>query len=394
MFMNTTNNFSTNSFGNSTHNSTNAFEMYEEPSGLMVFRLTIAATVMLASLLGNAVVLKAVFDSTTRKAVTHYLVANLAFAELFSTVLNVFLQVYTELKSFPFGPVMCRVLNPLHSLNFIVITYTLSAIALHRYRVFSRDHPKRPMTPRQTYLVIVILWVMALAIAFPSFLFQRLVRAPGGEGRYWCIDLFPGDTIESFPSQSLKKYYLAKFILNYFLPIIIMSLSYGFVGVKLRHHRNRSIRAQEEDSSDNHAETTQQENISTMQPHITENKDAGVRMQTIKEENNSTSRPARRVRRRMHTNKGFADLEKNILKMFYAIIIIFVGFYFPYQVFFILEYFNILHWTTWKYFDITRDYIYLLTHFPSALHPLCYGTMSKFFARAFSRLILCKKHTR
>lgn len=385
---------------NSTDNITSSLKPFIEPPGLMVLRLTITGLVMLASLVGNAIVLKAVFDGTTRKSVTHYLVANLAFAELIMSVMTVFLQVYNELKSFPFGAAMCRLFNPLQSLSFIVITNTLSAIALHRYRVFSRDHQRKTMSTKQTLMLIVLLWLIALAIAFPSFLFQRLVSAPGQMGKFWCVDLFPGDTIDTFPSQSLKRYYLAKFMLNHIIPIVIMSVSYGFVGVKLRHHRNRSIRSLEEDSSDNRAETTQQENVSTMQhPNNTETKDT-VRMQVINEEAKESapyaSRPTRRVRRRMQSKKlkGFADLERNLLKMFYAIIIVFVAFYFPYQVFFILEYFKIIHWTNWKYFDITRDYIYLLTHFPSALHPLCYGTMSKFFARAFSRLILCRKLSR
>lgn len=372
-----------------------------EPGALKVFRLTITAFVMLASLIGNAVVLKAVFDSSRgskRKTVTHYLVANLAFGELVGTVFNVFLQVYSELKHFPFGAVMCRLLNPSQALTLIVITYTLSAIALHRYRVFSRDHnPRGRMSGKQTAMLIATLWTIGLAMSFPSFLYQQLVQVPGKPDLYWCVDLFPGDTIEKFPSPALKRYYLAKFLLNYILPIVLMSVSYGFVGVKLRHHRNRSIRAEADESSDNRGETTQQENISTLQQPNNENK-SSLRMQAINEEpnENGASRPSQNVRRRMKSRKakGFADLEKNILKMFYAIIIVFVAFYFPYQVFFILEYFSFIHWTTWRYFDITRDYIYLMTHFPSALHPLCYGTMSKFFARAFSRLILCRQMPR
>jgi hypothetical protein len=82
-------------------------------------------------------------------------------------------------------------------------------------------------------------------------------------------------------------------------------------------------------------------------------------------------------------------LEADLFRMFYAIILIFIVCYFPYQVFIILEYFGILSWR-WRYFNVVRKYAFVLTCFPSALHPLCYGLMTKFYAKAFSKLILCK----
>lgn len=364
----------------------------EEPQELKVFRLIIFSLVIAASLLGNAVVLKAVFE-LTRKSLTHYLVANLAAAEIIVSILNPFVVAYTEFMYWPFGSFLCRLISPMQTFSIVVITNTLAAIALHRYRVFSTHHTRRKLNSKEIGLLLLLIWVIALAIVFPSFLYQQLSPANQQRfpGKFWCVEIFP-DSPE-FPSPMMKRFYMARFVLNYVIPIIIMSVSYGFVSVKLRHHRNRSIRDVEitkNTSEQDNDPTTQQQNVSSLQPPQQNGADS-IEMAPKQENQDSTrSRPAYRVNDRMNRRKDFVKLERDLLKMFYVIILVFLVCYFPYQVFFLLEYFGVIHWNTWKYFTIIRTYAFLIPCFSSALHPLCYGTMSKFFARAFSRLVLCK----
>ncbi|XP_031556942.1 tachykinin-like peptides receptor 86C [Actinia tenebrosa] len=367
---------------------------FEEPRALRIFRLIIFSLVIVASLLGNAVVLKAVFE-LTRKSVTHYLVANLAAAEIIVSILNPFIVAYSEFMYWPFGSFLCRLISPMQTFSIVVITNTLAAIALHRYRVFSTHHTRRKLSSKEIGLVLLMIWVIALAIVFPSFLFQRLTPANPKRfpGKFWCIEIFPDGP--EFPSPMMRRFYMARFLLNYVIPVIIMSASYGFVSVKLRHHRNRSIRDNEitrNTSEQENDPTTQQPNVSSQQPQQQNGAGESIEMATkaAENKNSSRSRPAYGVRDRMTRRKDFVRLERDLLKMFYIIILVFLVCYFPYQVFFLLEYFGVIHWETWKYFTVIRNYAFLIPCFSSALHPLCYGTMSKFFARALSRLVLCK----
>lgn len=364
----------------------------EEPQELRVFRLIIFSLVIVASLLGNTVVLKAVCE-LTRKSLTHYLVANLAAAEIIVSILNPFVVAYTELMYWPFGSVLCRLISPMQTFSIFVITNTLAAIALHRYRVFSTRHTQRKWSSKEIALLLLLIWAIALAIVFPSFLYQQLTPADPKRfpGKFWCVEIFPDGP--EFPSPMMKQFYMARFILNYVIPIIIMSASYGFVSVKLRHHRNRSIRDVESTKNTSEQDKdppTQQQNGSSFQtPH--QNVGDSIEMAPrAGNQDTASGRPAYRVKDRMTRRKDFVKLERDLLKMFYMIILVFLVCYFPYQVFFLLEYFRVIHWNTWRYFTVIRTYAFLIPCFSSALHPLCYGTMSKFFARAFSHLVLCK----
>ena len=88
------------------------------------------------------------------------------------------------------------------------------------------------------------------------------------------------------------------------------------------------------------------------------------------------------------------ELENNLVKMMYVIVLSFVVYYIPYPILLVLfTYSRILE--CWKYVGIIGMYsLFVLQNLPYALHPLCYATKSKFFSRAFHGLLLCKSTRR
>jgi hypothetical protein len=232
---------------------------------------------------------------------------------------------------------------------------------------------------------------------------------------------------------------MVRFVINYLAPILIMVLAYGAMGVKLKYHmatiRNtdtdlsvtnitNAMRTSVEElaiSNPNNLEdgpslahvcSNSEENPSSSQaeklelPSIAELKFAGHFSNVCKEKRTSTlpSLAELKVGGNAASNTSQDDVsqtlsantnllikfEQDLLKMIYVIVLVFVFCYFPYQVFFLLEYFGVVAYSNWQYFHITRRYIFLITCLPSALHPLCYGTMSKFYAKAFRNIVLCK----
>ena len=90
----------------------------------------------------------------------------------------------------------------------------------------------------------------------------------------------------------------------------------------------------------------------------------------------------------MESSRRVTEQEYDLLKMIFLIVASFLVCYIPFQVFYVLHKFHI--WQRWKYGAIAADWMQLLTLCPSALHPLLYGTRSKFFAKGFSRLVRCQ----
>lgn len=84
------------------------------------------------------------------------------------------------------------------------------------------------------------------------------------------------------------------------------------------------------------------------------------------------------------------ELENDLLKMVYALVLVFVICYIPYQIHFLLLEFKVEAFVNWPRRHIFRRLVFTLTCLPSALHPVCYGMMSKFYHKAFIRIIACR----
>lgn len=347
------------------NNSTNANEtdQYVEPRGLFVFRLALFSVIILASLVGNSMVCYAVWSIPSRKPLSYYLVANMAFAEILSSVCLPFMlanDVNRELVV----RASCS-LNPFQVLAILVVTYSLAAIAFYRYRVIVAPNPRGPST-KVKLLTILGVWLVSFAISFPLYIG---LRYEDGE----CNEL---------PVANNGIYLLAKFILNYALPYVIMLASYGAVAWNLRKRiAEKTIEARNSmvPSSCVVEAEGQIELQDTQVNEVRRFRETDQRKPMVDESNRRGSRPES------------TDLEKDLLKMIFVIIIVFVVCYFPYQAHFLwARIYNISQWQ-FRYHRLVHNYIFILTCLPGALHPLCYGTMNRFYAKAFSKIILCRK---
>ena len=148
-----------------------------EPGASKVVRLVVFSVIILASLIGNSLVLKAVLELPRRyKPFTYYLVANLAVAEIISSICLPFTMVYYETYSWNFGQFTCRLIIPLQVMAIIVVTSDMAAIAVYRYRVMTFPVKKQV---KASIMVAVIggLWFAALALSLPLAATQILVES-------------------------------------------------------------------------------------------------------------------------------------------------------------------------------------------------------------------------
>ncbi|KAK3730797.1 hypothetical protein QZH41_001155 [Actinostola sp. cb2023] len=390
----------TNNTGNPTNTTLTIPLQVVEWNGMRCFRLVFYGVISLASLLGNCIVIKSINNIPYRKPLTYHMVSSLAVAELIGTLVLPFIQIYDELNTWPFGELMCQLTSPAQISSCLVVTWTLAIISVHRFRTIVQQN--RAIYLKNTPFFVASMWVIAVIITFPSFLYSTLVKSPYDDRSYWCIVLFPGETIASFPSPMYKRYLMVRFTINFMVPMLIMFLAYGAIGIKLKYHMS-TIRNVDgltpspepsapqtiQTSADEISMATIKRDENTAQSNVKadETSSSLVILVNINKRNDSLDMC---TTSQANLANVLLELEQDLLKMIYIIVIVFVLFYIPYQVFFLLEYFEVISSGNWKYLHIARKYIFLITCLPSALHPLCYGTMSKFYAKVFRGIVLCR----
>ena len=341
-----------------TESSKDVNEHHLEPYGLRVIGLILFSVIIFASLIGNSLVLKAVTDIPRNyKPFVYYLVANLAVAEMVSSICQPFVVVYQDKYTWLFGEFACKLVNPLQVLAVIVVTIDLAAIAVYRYQVMVKPLRKK-LSGLVMAAVIGGMWFFALALSLPLFVTRSLHMFSSGQKI--CFSKFPGD--------GSRTYNIIRFAISFLVPYLIMFLSYGAVTLKIKRH----IRENVLEFSEITTNSEERRELSSVQPDK-------PRRQRLQLEMN----------RQRKGSKTGAELECDLLRMIYVIVISFILCYIPYQVLFLWEYSN----TDWQfpYHAILRKYFYILTTLPSAIHPLCYGTMNRFFARAFSKIVMCRR---
>jgi len=335
---------------------------HPEPYVLRVLSLLLFSVIILASLIGNTLVLKAVIELPSRcKPFTYHLVANLAVAEIVSSLCQPFVMTYQEMYSWVFGGFNCKLLVPLQVLAVVVVTSDMAVIAVYRYQRIVT--PKKKLSALLRVLIIGGIWLAALALSLPLFVTRILVELPSGHKL--CFSQFTGN----------DTYTIIRFTLCFLLPYLVMMWSYGAVALKLKRH----IRRNAEETSEIMMSSRKSSDDRRVVLHL---QYGAPGREVLLEVNNRNPRPG---------NKCNADLECDLLRMIYVIILSFVFCYIPYQILLLWEY-STAGSNRWqfRYQAMMRKYFYILTCLPSAVHPLCYGTMNRFFARAFSKIVMCR----
>lgn len=133
--------------------------------------------VFVTSLFGNGLVCFVVHSSPRMKTVTNYFIENLAIGDILMTLFCVPFSFVSMLilRYWPFGAVMCKVVNYSQTVSVLVSAYTLLAISIDRYIVIM--HPLKPRLGKTSAKVVVALvWLGAFATAAPILIVTSLKK--------------------------------------------------------------------------------------------------------------------------------------------------------------------------------------------------------------------------
>lgn len=108
------------------------------------------------------------------------------------------------------------------------------AISLDRYRAVI--FPLRPrLTMNSAAVVIAVTWILAMLVSLPVAIFNKVVpvlpasdvnmTGGGGGGGGRCLEEWPGGETQR------RAYSMAVMILQYFLPLTILTFTYANIGV-------------------------------------------------------------------------------------------------------------------------------------------------------------------
>lgn len=199
--------------------------------GVQVVLILAYSTIIVLGLVGNSLVIYVIYRFKTLRTVTNFFIANLAVADLLVNALCLpFTLVYTLQGEWKFGSVMCFLLPYAQGLAVHVSTVTLNVIALDRHRCIVY-HLETRMRKNVCFGVIALTWVLSAVLASPLAIFREYGSFTlDGHTIQVCTEKWPGKSTDG------TIYSISMLILQYFLPLSIISFAYAHIWTKLRGH--------------------------------------------------------------------------------------------------------------------------------------------------------------
>ncbi|XP_026755695.2 RYamide receptor-like [Galleria mellonella] len=180
-------------------------------------------TVFIVALLGNGLVCFVVQTSPRMKTVTNYFIVNLAVGDILMTLFCIPFSFVSMLvlRYWPFGAVMCKVVNYSQAVSVLVSAYTLLAISIDRYMAIMR--PLRPRLGKAAAkFVVAVVWGGALATAAPIPIVSQVQR-PTDWHRFCQADI----CLEQWEREQSEQYTCALLALQFVLPLSALVCTYA-----------------------------------------------------------------------------------------------------------------------------------------------------------------------
>ncbi|XP_070690067.1 neuropeptide FF receptor 1 like 2 [Pempheris klunzingeri] len=193
--------------------------------------------IFLLCMVGNILVCLIVLENQRMRTVTNLFILNLAISDLLVGIFCIPTTLVDNLiTGWPFSKTVCKMSGFVQGVSVSASVFTLVTIAVERFRCIVY-----PLQPKLTVLVakaaIVLIWVLAVAIMCPAAVALTVEKVPYHYMVY-NYDLnhtFPLYTCyENFADPQMRKVYTAVLFAHiYLVPLTVITVMYGSIGVKL-----------------------------------------------------------------------------------------------------------------------------------------------------------------
>ncbi|XP_003741642.1 QRFP-like peptide receptor [Galendromus occidentalis] len=207
----------------------------QEKMGLLCVMIYVVT--LIASLVGNwGVVLTVLLNRSMRTTVNFYL-SNLAFADALIAMFCMWTYLVKHFNdSYVLGGFMCRVEGFVQMTAVTSSVLTLSAIACDRFVATLFPFHVRT-TERRTNFVLASIWMLSAAAASPLLIYTTPIVVQWTDAaRTYCGDSWPQESVwspdlnrcvVSSPHKTL--YYIGVTVTLFFVPVLIMTISYSMI---------------------------------------------------------------------------------------------------------------------------------------------------------------------
>lgn len=206
----------------------------------------ISITVFVVGLIGNATLLRIIYQNKCMRNGPNALIASLALGDLIYLTIEKPINVYKLLMSdWPFaesffGLFLCKLVPFVQKASVGITVLNLCALSVDRYRaVASWSRVQGVGIPRFTVIEIVSIWLLSLLLAVPEAIgFDIVTFSYRNETIHTCM-LFPKSDFMMFYKDA-KDWWLFGF---YFcMPLTCTAVFYTLMTGEMLNHRNGSLR--------------------------------------------------------------------------------------------------------------------------------------------------------
>ncbi|XP_035516568.1 endothelin receptor type Aa [Morone saxatilis] len=206
----------------------------------------ISITVFVIGLVGNATLLRIIYQHKCMRNGPNALIASLALGDLIYIIIDIPINVYKLLASrwpfddSPFGLFLCKLVPFMQKASVGITVLNLCALSVDRYRaVASWSRVQGVGIPLLTVIEIVSIWVLSFFLAIPEAIgFDMITFNYRNETIHTCM-LNPKSNFMLF-YRDAKDWWLFGF---YFcVPLICIVVFYALMTFEMLNHRNGSLR--------------------------------------------------------------------------------------------------------------------------------------------------------
>ncbi|XP_063595335.1 substance-K receptor-like [Penaeus indicus] len=203
--------------------------LYDVPTGIVVLLSIFYGSISLVAVVGNALVMWIVATSRKMHSVTNYFIANLALADIIIGLFAIPFQFQAALlQRWNLPHFMCAFCPFFQTVSVNVSIFTLTAIAVDRYRAIVHPLSARPSKFRSK-VVIASIWLFSTTLAIPNAIALRViyvVDTATGKSKPYCAPV-------NIDTVVMWAYSHVMVGLQFFVPLGIISFAYIRMGWEL-----------------------------------------------------------------------------------------------------------------------------------------------------------------
>lgn len=245
---------------NSTGNQTGGefvLPYFKEPQWLEISRLTFQVFIASVGLVGNAMVCLVITFQPQMHTVINFFIRNLAIADLGIIILSFPLAVIKEQNPYhwPLGECVCRYVFPLADIFHGVSVWSITLIAIDRYRALVRGVPPTRNTAsfKSARWMIASVWMISfLIISLPQYFVMEFIDYSVNQPSIDMVDCTPNWPNMEGADEMRQIYLIGVAIFWYVLPLVIIGAAFCSISRKLQASSkfNKAIREECSDSEE------------------------------------------------------------------------------------------------------------------------------------------------